>query len=249
MKVIIIDDERKARNLLRILLEEHCSKITQIIEAENLIEGVDKIKKEAPEIVFLDIEMPKHLGLEIGAFFEKNEIDFEIIFTTAYSKYAIDAFQLSAIDYLLKPMRPDQVKPAVERAINQRNKSQINSKLDTLYSNLSFAKFNKIALPVIDGVRFVNCDEIVFLEADGMYTRIVTVAEEFMMSRPLKHFEEMLVGLEQFFRPHRSFIINLKYIKELVKKDGGYLVMDNGKIVSITKEKKEVLLKLIQKTI
>lgn len=217
MKVIIIDDERKARNLLRVILEEQCLKITNIIEAENLLDGVAKIKKELPEIVFLDIEMPNHLGLEIGSFFEKNEMDFEIIFTTAYSRYAIEAFKLSAIDYLLKPMRPDQVKPAVKKAIEQRKKFQISSKLDVLYNNLSFSKFNKIALPVADGVRFVNCDEIIFLEAEGMYTRIITIKEELMMSRPLKHFEEKLEGLDQFFRPHRSFVINLKYLKEFAK--------------------------------
>jgi len=161
MKAIIIDDERKARNVLRILVEENCPKITEIFEAEDLLSGVAIIEKEEPDIVFLDIEMPEHSGLEILNFIEKDVINFEIIFTTAYSEYAIQAFQLAAIDYLLKPVRPSQVKVAVEKAVSLIGNSQINTKLEELKTTLSSSNFKKIGLPVSDGIKFVDFNEII----------------------------------------------------------------------------------------
>lgn len=245
MKAIIIDDEKKARNVLRILIEEHCPKITAIFEAEDLLSGVELIKQEAPNIVFLDIEMPEHSGLEILNFIEKEIFNFEIIFTTAYSEYAIQALQLSAIDYLLKPVRPNQVKEAVEKAIKFIGKSQTNLKLEQLKETLQTSNFNKIALPVANGIKFVNFDTIVTLKADGMYTKITTTSEEFLISKPLKHFVELLKNINLFYKPHRSYLINLKYIKEYVKSDGGYIVMDNEETISISKEKKEEFISIV----
>lgn len=247
MKVIIIDDERKARNLLRILVLENCPKITEIYEAENLLAGIEIIKKEQPKIVFLDIEMPQHSGLEILDFVEKDNFNFEIIFTTAYSEYAIRAFQLSAIDYLLKPIRATQVQEAVEKAIKHIGKSQINIKLEELKKSLASSNFNKIGLPFSDGFKFVDFNEIILLEADGMYTKITTINEsEILVSKPLKHFVSLLEKVKTFYRPHRSYFINLKYIKEYIKKDGGYIVMDNNETVSISKDKKEEFLAIVQ---
>jgi len=245
MKAIIIDDEPKARNLLRILIEENCPKITQTFEAADLLSGVEIIKEEVPNIVFLDIEMPEHSGLEILNFIEKDILNFEIIFTTAYSEYAIQAFQLSAIDYLLKPIRPSQVKEAVDKAIAFIGKSQINIKLEELKKSLSSSSFDKIGLPVSDGIKFVAFSEIIMMEADGMYTKIATTQEEILISKPLKHFVELLQNIPVFYKPHRSYLINLKYIKQYVKSDGGYILMDNGKTVSISKEKRDEFLQLV----
>lgn len=247
MKVIIIDDEPKARNLLRILLEENCSKITTIFDVEDLLSGVALIKEEQPQIVFLDIEMPEHSGLEIVDFINKEELNFEIIFTTAYSEYAIKAFQLSAIDYLLKPLRAETVKEAVEKAIQQIGKSEISMKLEELKKSLKTSNFNKIGLPFADGFKFVNYDDIILFEADGMYTKITTIKEnEMLVCKPLRHFVEVLEMQSNFYKPHRSYLINLKYIKEYIKKDGGYIVMDNGKSVSLSNDKREEFLTIVQ---
>lgn len=247
MKAIIIDDESKARNLLKILIQENCPKITEIFEAGDLLSGVEIIKEETPNIVFLDIEMPEHSGLEILNFIEKDVLNFEIIFTTAYSEYAIQAFQLSAIDYLLKPVRPSQIKEAVDKAIQLIGKSQINSRLEELKNSLSTSNFNKIGLPVSDGIKFVSFEDIILMEADGMYTKISTKTEnEILISKPLKHFVDLLKNIPTFYKPHRSFLINLKYITQYVKSDGGYIVMDNGKGVSISKEKKEEFLNIVK---
>ncbi len=247
MKAIIIDDERKARNLLSVLIEENCPKITEIFEAGDLLSGVEIIKSEEPSIVFLDIEMPEHSGLEILNFIEKDIINFEIIFTTAYSEYAIQAFQLSAIDYLLKPVRPSQVREAVDKAIKLIGKSQINNRLEELKKSLTSSNFEKIGLPVSNGIKFVDFNDIIMLEADGMYTKIATKSEEeILISKPLKHFAALLEQMPNFYRPHRSYLINLKFIQQYVKSDGDYILMDNGKTVSISKDKKDEFLTIVQ---
>ena len=247
MKAIIIDDERKARNVLRILVEEQCPKIETIFEAEDLLSGVDLIKQHQPQIVFLDIEMPQHSGLEILNFVDKDDFKFEVIFTTAYSEYAIQAFQISAIDYLLKPIRAQQVKEAVDKAVKVIGSSDITTRLEELKNSLASSNFNKIGLPFSDGIKFVNFEDIIMLEADGMYTKIATKTEpEILVSKPLKHFADLLAKTNLFYRPHRSYLINLKFIKEYIKKDGGYIVMDNDETVSISKDKKEEFLTIVQ---
>lgn len=246
MKAVIIDDEKKARVLLRTLLEENCPEITQIKEGNDLISGVEIIKEMQPDIVFLDIEMPEHSGLEILDFFDEQEIEFEIIFTTAYRKYAVQAFELSAVDYLLKPLRPSSVTNAVKKVIASRGKSNINKKLEELKNSLRKSSFKKIALPISNGIQFVNFEEIIMLEADSMYTRITTISyPEILVSKPLKHFSSLLENIEHFYRPHRSYLINLKFINQYIKGNGGYILMENNKKVAISQDKKEEFLELV----
>lgn len=246
MKAVIIDDEKKARILLKTLLVENCPEITQIHQATDLISGVESIKFHQPDVVFLDIEMPEHSGLEILKFFEKDQIQFKIIFTTAYSEYAVKAFELSAIDYLLKPLRPSSIINSVKKITNNHDISNIDQKLQELKQSLRKNEFKKIALPISDGVQFVDFEEIVMLEADGMYTKITTTSlPEILVSKPLKHFSSLLENLHYFYRPHRSYLINLQYIKQYIKSDGGYIVMKNDKKVSISKEKRAQFLELV----
>lgn len=247
MKAIIIDDEPKARKLLEVLVQENCPEIDTVFTAEDLLSGVDVIKKEQPQIVFLDIEMPEHSGLEILDFIDVNVYNFEIIFTTAYNDYAIEAFRLSAVDYLLKPLRADKLVQAVQKAEKTLGKSQINTKLEELRRALSSSDFKKIALPVADGIKFVNFEDIILFKADGMYTKVVFQnKKETLITKPLKHFVELLQRKPIFYKPHRSYLINLKYIQEYSKKDGGYIVMDNNETVSISKDRKEEFLTIVQ---
>ncbi|WP_299675846.1 response regulator [uncultured Dokdonia sp.] len=246
MKAIVIDDEKRARNLLHILITENCPKIKEIYEASNLLDGINIIKKEEPNIVFLDIEMPKHSGLEILNFIDKDILNFEIIFTTAYSEYAIKAFQLAAIDYLLKPIRPNQVKEAVNKAIKVIGKSEIHLKLEALKESFTKKSFEKIALPVANSIKFMPFDAIIMLQADGMYTKVYTRDEgTILITKPLKHYVDLFKNNHLFYKPHRSFLINLSCIKEYVKSDGGYIIMDNEEIVSISRDKKEEFLTLV----
>lgn len=247
MKVIIIDDESKARNVLKTMLLDNISKISEIYEASNLLDGIKIIKKENPKLVFLDIEMPEHSGLEILNFIDKDAFNFEIIFTTAYSEFAIQAFQLSAIDYLLKPIRPSQLSEAVEKAISQIGKSQVSLKLEELKNSLESSNFKKIGLPYSEGIKFVNFEDIIMLEADGMYTNVsIRNTNSILVSKPLRFFSDLLKDSKTFYKPHRSFLINLIYIKEYIKKDGGYIIMENNKSVSISRDKKDEFLTIAQ---
>lgn len=214
MKVLLIDDERKARSVLKTVLEENCPKINEIIEAKDLLSGVALIKKEKPQLVFLDIEMPEHSGIEIIDFIDREAYTFEIIFVTAYNEYAIQAFQLSAIDYLLKPARPTQVIEAVNKAIEQIGKSELITKLEELKHSFSNNQFKKIAIPFADGIKFINFEDIILIEADGMYTKITSTSytSEILVSKPLKHFVTLLESQPTFYKPHRSYLINLKFI-------------------------------------
>lgn len=247
MKAIIIDDENKARRLISSLLTEHCSEITSLLEADDLETGVALIKEHQPDIVFLDIEMPKHSGLEIGNFFEPNEINFQIIFVTAYNDYAIQAFKLSAVDYILKPVDISELKSAVEKAKKNMESKSISNRLDDLKKVFQQLSLNKMVLEIPKGILFVSHDDIILFEADGMYTKVYMKNNETqLICKPMKHFVNQLQDKPIFYKPHRSYLVNLKYIKELSKKDGFHLIMENNKTIPIAKEKKDEFMQLVQ---
>ena len=246
ISVVIIDDEKKARELLTITLQEYCPQVTAIYKAEDLLSGVALIQKHKPQIVFLDIEMPQYSGLQILDFVDKESLTFEIIFTTAYSEYAIEAFQFSAIDYLLKPLRPKQVQIAVKKAEKVIGKTLVQDRLQELSNFFKNQDFTKIALPVTDGILFLPLDDIICFMADGMYTKVYAVSEkETLISRPLKHFAETLIEKPYFYRSHRSYIINLQYLKQYIKKDGSYILMEQDIHIPVAREKRKELLALI----
>jgi two-component system LytT family response regulator len=248
MKAIIIDDEKRARRILRALINEECSEIETIFEAENLVNGVAIIKKEQPDIVFLDIEMPNHSGLQILDFFKNDSINFQIIFTTAYGHYAIEAFKLSAIDYLLKPIDVEEIKAAILKTSRHIKENFIKEKLITLERNFEQLALNKIALEVPKGIRFVSHEDILFFEADGAYTKVyLQNGKTELICKTLKHFTEQLSNKPLFYKPHRSFLINLKYMSEITKKDGLQVIMSNNKSIPIARERKEEFLDVINR--
>lgn len=239
MKALIIDDEKKARQLLIGILKHNCGQLQEIEEASALSEGVKKINQFKPDIVFLDIEMPGYSGLQLFEFFEPSQISFEIIFITAYSEHAIRAFQLNAIDYLLKPLKEEQLIKAVEKATQQIGKSKISERLEELNNSLKAPKIKKVGLPVSDGVLFIKFDDIIMLEADRMYTKVFTTGDgEILVSKPMKFLMDAIGDLPEFYKPHRSYMINLKFIKRYVNKEGGYILMENDQQVNLSKEKK-----------
>lgn len=247
MRALIIDDEKKARNLLRVLVEENCPQITEIEDADNLPNGIKLINSFQPNIVFLDIEMPGYSGLQLLEFLTPEQVNFEIIFTTAYSEYAIKAFELNAIDYLLKPLRDEQVETAVQKAINQIGKSRVSERLEELKNTFKATNIRKIGLPISNGVLFIEFDDIVMLEADRMYTKVFTKNDgDILVSKPMKFFIDILKESKEFYRPHRSYLINLKHIKQYVNQDGGYLIMDNQQTVGISRDKKEEFFEVLQ---
>ncbi|MDO1501450.1 LytTR family DNA-binding domain-containing protein [Winogradskyella maritima] len=247
MKALIIDDENKARRLLRCIIEEFCPEIITIFEAPELETGVEIIKAEQPDIVYLDIEMPKYSGLQILELLEDVSVNFQIIFTTAYNQYAVEAFKLSAIDYLLKPIDKEEFKQATDKAIEAQKSRTLNNQFAELKKAFNQLALSKIALEIPKGVIFISHDDILLFEADGMYTKVyLQNGETQLICKPLKHFVGQLRSLSFFYKPHRSYLINLKHIKELSRKDGYHLIMKNNKTIPIVKDKRENFMSVIQ---
>ena len=247
MKVLIIDDEQKARDVLQLLIAQLCKSIKEVITADCLADGVDLIKQHKPQIVFLDIEMPVHSGLEIVDFFKGEKMDFHIIFTTAYNKYAIDAFKISAIDYLLKPIADNELIAAVNKAESLIKQDNYSAKLEQLKKAFNQLALNKIALEVPKGISFVSVDDIIFFEADGAYTKVyLKKGKQELITKNLKHFTEQLKDNNLFYKPHRSYFINLKFMDRFVKEDGHYIILSNGFSVPIARDKREAFQKLVE---
>ncbi|WP_124981116.1 LytR/AlgR family response regulator transcription factor [Nonlabens xiamenensis] len=247
MKAIIIDDENKARSLLHSMLQEHCPDITAYFQADELEQGVAIIKNEQPDLVFLDIEMPRYSGLQILDFFDNQPVDFQIIFTTAYNQYAIDAFKLSAVDYLLKPIGHEELKQAVQKAIDLKDQYSITNNLQELKKSFKTLAANKIALDVPRGLLFINHSDILYMEADGMYTTVYMKGDKKeLICKPLKHFADQLEEGALFYKPHRSYLVNINSIKEFNKKEGGHLLMENNAIVPISRVKREEFFEIIK---
>lgn len=246
MNVLIIDDERKAQNLLEALLQQNCPQISTIDKASNLLEGVKAIKAKKPQIVFLDIDMPQHSGLQILEFFENETIDFQIIFVTAYNEFAVEAFKLAAVDYLLKPIDISELTQAVSKAEKIINDQNINTQIRDLKLAFKQMAVSKIALEIPKGIIFAAEEDIYYFEADGMYTKVYLQGNrtEFIC-KPLKHFADQLAHKPIFYKPHRSYLINLKHIKELSKKDGFHLIMENNKTIPISRDKKDTFMQVI----
>lgn len=241
IKVIIIDDELLARNLLRGLIKEYCPDVEILADCADLPNGIKAIRRLKPDLVFLDIEMPGHTGLELLEFFNEDEIDFSIVFTTAYNQYAIQAFKLSAVDYLLKPIEPEELENAIERykKLTVRNKQTYT----TLKENLQPQSTKKLAVPEGNTIKFLELENIQFFKADSSYTEIhFTDDTKMVISRTLKNIEETLDEQHGFFRCHKSYLVNMRYVTGYVKSDGGYIVLNDNKELPVSPDKVQELL-------
>ncbi len=243
LKAIIIDDEAKGRMALTQKLHDYCKEVRTVGEAENGKAGIKLIEKTKPDIVFLDIEMPRMDGFEmLHRLPEKN---FHLIFTTAYDQYAIKAIKYAAFDYLLKPVDIEELKLAISK-ISTYQHAHTEKKLELLDQNF-YGKnvFNKIAISTLDGLLFFEIKDIVHLEANSNYTTLYFVSgSKLVASKTLKDFEELLPA-DIFFRVHHSHLINLNYIKRYIKGDGGQIELQNGNYVDVSRRKKEEFLKAI----
>jgi two-component system LytT family response regulator len=241
-KVIIIDDELMARNLLQGMLNEFCVDIEVVDVCENLPSGISSIRKNHPDIVFLDIEMPEYSGLEILNFFAEEEVNFSIVFTTSYNDYAIRAFKLSAVDYLLKPISPEDLINSIKLCDKRNSKNSLKS----LRNYIGMDVVKKIPIHTPTSIVYIKIDDILFFKGEGAYTKIFLQNETTLVtSKGLKYFEELLVDEKQFLRTHKSFIANINYVSEFVKSNGGYLIIKEYE-VSISSDKMQTFLELIK---
>lgn len=243
LNAIIVDDEKMARTLLRGYIAEFCPNVTVLEECADLPNGVKAIRKHQPDIVFLDIEMPGHSGLELLEFFDPKDVSFSIIFTTAYNQYALQAFKLSAIDYILKPIEPTELVQAIERFVANQSKRDYN----LLKENLAPQTIKKIAVPQGNTIKYIPIEDILFFKAEGAYTHIqLADHSKLLASKGLKYYDELLSDYTQFYRTHKSFLVNIHHVSEHVKSEGGYLKMGEFE-VGITSDKVEGFQRLMQR--
>lgn len=245
MKALIVDDEAKARRILETLLKEYFPQINLLDSAANVPEALRAIHQHQPHLVFLDIEMPGYTGFQLLELIGKPS--FEVIFTTAYADYALQAFEVSAVDYLLKPIRIAKLQQAVEKAI-QRISTAISSEANmvVLQQNLQSSHLQKLAVPVADGLLFVDTNDLILLEAEGAYTRLHLLNQPpVLISKMIKDFEVVLEQHPDFFRCHRSYLINMNHVVKYNRTDGGSIVLRNEKEVMLARDKKEAFLKQI----
>ncbi|MFN3907993.1 MAG: LytR/AlgR family response regulator transcription factor [Flavobacterium sp.] len=239
MKAIIIEDEKRAQIYLENTLLDVAPLVEVVEICDDLPTGVVAIKKHQPDLVFLDIEMPKFSGLDIVKFFNLEEINFKIIFTTAYNQYAIEGYQVMAIDYLLKPINPEKLKIAIDRACKmQKIDFEKISQLQNKANNTT-----KIAFPDGNQVVLIDPNEIVYLKADNSYTQInLASGKKMITSRFLKNFEESLQYNSDFFRCHKSYIINTQYLESFSKSNGGTAILQQQIEIPVSIDKVEELL-------
>jgi two-component system LytT family response regulator len=244
IKAVVVDDEDKSRDTLLALLDKYCPQVRVVATAVNVAEGINAISNHQPDLVFLDVEMPDGTGFDLLE--QLSPVAFEIIFTTAFNQYAIRAIRSSALDFLLKPVVSEDLITAVSRFELKKQSHNSNDQIKVLLSNIKELKgaLHKIAIPASDGLVLLDINDIVRLEADGSYTRFITMHGNHLISRTMKEYDDMLSG-NNFLRVHHGHLINIHHVKKYVRGEGGYLVMVDGTSVPVSVRKKaEVVEKL-----
>ncbi|MDC6366104.1 MULTISPECIES: LytR/AlgR family response regulator transcription factor [Flavobacteriaceae] len=242
LKVIIVEDEKRSMETLKSMLEEFCNDVKVIATASSVKEAIKVLSIYSPDVVFLDIELQPGTGFDILE--QVKEPSFEIVFTTAFEKYAIRAIKFSSLDYLLKPIDLTELQDAVEKARNRMDTNVYRQQIDTLMQSLSKGgnKQEKICLATTAGMEFIAIEDIILCKADGSYTSfILRDKSSLLVSKHLKEYENLLSD-QQFMRVHNSYLINLNEVKKYIKSDGGYIIMSNDMHVSISPRKKEDLI-------
>jgi two-component system, LytTR family, response regulator len=245
IEALVIDDEPYSCEALVELLKKYCPEVHVAKVCHSGADALTAIKEFTPELLFLDIEMPRMNGFEL---LEKaGQINFELIFTTSYDQYAIKAIRMSALDYLLKPIDREELQAAVEKVKQRLSRPQMQQ-IEMLLQKLAnpAAPMLKIALPTMEGLQLVQIDSVIWCSSDSNYTSFHLKGKERMIvSKTLKEVEELL-NEHSFLRVHHSSLVNLNEISKYVKGEGGYLAMSDGSHIDVSRSRKEMLLKRLQ---
>ncbi|HTB24797.1 MAG TPA: LytTR family DNA-binding domain-containing protein [Puia sp.] len=244
LKAILVDDELNSLQNLQFKIREYCPNVKVVAQSQNPEEAIRLIQQHKPDVIFLDIEMPRMSGFKMLE--QIPEVDFEVIFITAYNHYAINAIRISAFDYLVKPVAIEDLQQTTERLGNFSLK-KTRERADLLKQNLANPKSQEdnIAIPTNDGLEFIQIKQIIRIESSSNYSKIILQnGHHMLVTRQLKDFEELLQDY-RFYRVHHSHLVNLNFISKYVRGDGGQITMRNGDIIDVSRRKKEVFLKLI----
>ena len=245
IKALIIDDEKHCADNLQWQLKQYCPNVEVLAVCNNAEKGLKQIQTQQPQLIFLDIDMPGKSGFEMLE--ALTEINFDIIFTTAFNQYAIRAIKFGALDYLIKPIDKDELQPAVDKVLKRTQRDslkQLNALLTHIRKSNDLS-FQKIALPTLHSYELIPLNNIMYCESRSNYTNIyLNNNQQILVSRTLKDIEELL-DAEPFFRIHNSYLANLQYAIRYTKGEGGFLVLNNDITLPVSRNKKEELLKLI----
>lgn len=247
IRSIIIDDEADAREVLKLTIEKYCPGVKILSSCSSPEEGLKAIQNLKPDLVFLDVQMPNQSGFDLLE--EIGEINFAVIFVTAYNHYAIKAIKFSALDYLLKPVDPDDLVSAIQRVEKWQNRSDQTFRYQSVFNNIQnqSRSIDKLAIPTNDGIVFLESASIICCRADGNYTALyLTGSKNMLVSKPLTDFDQMLSD-SGFFRIHHSALINMKHIQKYIKGDGGYVVLSENHHVDVSRRKKDAFLQQLNK--
>ncbi len=244
IKTLIVDDSAQARRLLRLMLKDADLPVEVTGEASGVDEALEMIDTQQPDLIFLDIEMPGKSGLMLTQELSAREAAPCVVFTTAYNQYALQAFRLSAVDYLLKPIDEEQLEQAVSKVMEKVEGRRSAQKLKSLLENMDPDKEKTISLTAQSGHEFIRVNDIVCLRAEGSYTHVSVLGRRpILVSKNLKYFESLLAGMPQFFRTHRSFLVNLRQVKKVEKLT---IFLSEGAVADLTREKKEEFIRLMK---
>ncbi|NRF41783.1 LytTR family DNA-binding domain-containing protein [Pedobacter foliorum] len=246
IRAVIIDDEKNNIENIVQLLQKHELPVTIVGSATDADDGVATIAATNPDLLFLDIQMPEKNGFDVLKALPHHQ--FEVIFVTAFDQYGIQAVKFSAIDYLLKPINPDELKVSIHKVEAKLNRKKENLQLENLMELIrdkDAKKDHKLALASTKEIRFVHTEEIIRCESSNAYTQFyLTDGKNIMVSKPIFEYEELLASYD-FIRCHQSHLVNKKFIKSLVKEDSGYLLLNDNTRIPISRGKKENLLKAL----
>ena len=239
MKALVIDNEQNIRESVVDLIKAFCPQITSIAEADGVVTGLKQIHETEPDIVFTDVEMDDGTGMDMLS--KLSEIKFQVIFITAHNKYAIDAFRFSAIDFLTKPINPDELAKSVQKAESSlRNRSYLEQVAVMNEKHISKNE-KKIVLKELDAIHVLKVKDLLFCEASGIYTTFfIDNNKQIVVSKNLKEYEDILDPYG-FLRIHNSFLINANKIEKFEKSDGGFVIMEGGQKVPVSQRKRYVL--------
>jgi two-component system LytT family response regulator len=242
LKTVIIDDETDAVDFISSIAGEYCSSLEVVGRAHNVIQGIQVINDKKPDLVFLDVEMPNGSGFDLLEQFPEKE--FDVIFITAFNHYAIKAIKFSAVDYILKPININEFIDAVTRVIKKRSEkpNQGKDNFKVLMENLRAGSPSRLAIPTSDGMEYLNPKDIIRIEADRSYSWFFMAGDrKILVSKHLKEFQELLSD-RYFFRSHNSHLINMKFVKKFIRKEGGYIEMSDGSMVPVSRNKRDIFL-------
>lgn len=236
IKIGIIDDEFDARRIIKKYIERYVENYEIVGEADGVKSGIEFINEFKPELIFLDINMTDGTGFNL-----LEELDFhvpKVIFTTAYDEFAIKAFKYKALDYLLKPIDPEEFKDSMKRLVNSTPDEELEHKEKLLFHEESHVH-NKIAIPSNEGTMFIDKENIVYFKADSSYCSLhLNSNKQIVVSKPLKYFADKLEIEQIFLRPHKSYLVNSSYIEQIKNDNGGELILKNGDPIPIARSKK-----------